>query len=71
MEFTADNLNELDQMMRRAIREIVTKIIHEIVDPRFDAIELRLAAIEEEMRDSKPVLHDHGIRLNRLEKVTA
>ncbi len=35
MEFTTDNLNELDQMLRIAARET----IEEMVDPRFDAME--------------------------------
>ena len=61
MEFTADNLNELDQMLRRAISELVPEIVHEIVDPRFDRLEA-------EFKDLKTLVGGHGERIHILEK---
>ena len=72
MEFTVDNLNELDQMLRRAITELV--------DPRFDAIEAKLRSIiQDEVADMvryetplvmKPKIKEIDYRLDRLEQAS-
>ena len=64
MEFTQDNLNEIEQMLRRAIRELVPEIVHEIVDPRFDNLEAAFRSLE-------TIVTDHSVRLHRLEKTVS
>jgi len=72
MEFTEDNLNELDWMLRWAIMELV--------DPRFDNMEDTLRVIiRDEIADMvryevlvvmKPKVKEIDHRLNRLEKAS-
>jgi hypothetical protein len=52
----------VSEIIRQEVPPMIREIVHEIVDPRFDAI-------DEELRRINLVIKDHGVRLNRLEKL--